>query len=44
MEIDKITYEEFQDIFVERALTKIPKLRYILVKIFGIRMYKEINI
>ena len=44
MEIDKITHEEFQDIFVERALTKIPKLRYILVKIFGIRMYKEINI
>ena len=44
MEIDKIKFEEFEEIFVARALSKIRKLRTILVERFGIAFWKDIPI
>lgn len=44
MEIDKIQYEEFKDAFVERALTRIRKLRQILVRKVGFFLWKDIDI
>ena len=44
MEIDKINYEEFEETFIIRALTKIRKLRRILVFKLGIGLWKDIPI
>ena len=44
MEIDKIDYEEFKDVFVVRALTKFRKLRRIIINKFGVQLWKDICI
>jgi diacylglycerol O-acyltransferase len=43
MEIEKIGYDEFKDVFVERALTKIRKLRKVLVQRLGFFLWKDID-
>ena len=44
MEIDKITFEEFTDVFIDRALTRIGKLRKVLVFKLGVGLWKDIHI
>ena len=44
MEIDKIDHEEFRNLFVERALGKLRKLRRVMVTVMGVTMWKDIHI
>lgn len=44
MEIEKIEYDEFKEVFIQKALTKIRKLRQILVQRLGFFFWKDIHI
>lgn len=44
IEIEKIDFEEFKNTFIERAVMKVRKLRFKLVKIIGYFLWKEVNI
>lgn len=44
MEIEKIDFDEFKNAFIERALMKVKKLRFVLVKKLGFFLWKEIEI